>query len=777
MRKPIRGVLAAFTGALLLSTGIAAAGGPSAQAAAPTQAQTQTRTQPQTPTGQQTAGSGAGAKPALGWSSWSFVRRNPTAQTIEAQAKALKDSGLARNGFVYANVDDFWYECPGSQGPNVDGFGRWVTDPAKFPPSGDRNGVQVVADYVHSLGLKFGLYVTPGISQQAVARNTPIQGTSYHAADIATTTTEANYNCGGMVGIDYAKPGAQQFVDSWADQFAGWGIDYLKIDGVGTPDIGDVRAWSQALRQTGRPVHLELSNSLDINNAATWKELSDGWRTGGDIECYCGPNGSSYPLTTWSSLTSRFDQVAAWAPYGGPGGYNDYDSLEIGNGADDGLTPDERRTQMSLWSLAASPLFLGTDLTHLDPADLGMLKNADVLAVDQDGIDARRISADTASQVFAKTEPGGDAVVGLFNTGSAPREVATTAAALGLPGARDYALRDLWSGRTTESAGRIAADVPPHGVALYRVHGSGHPVRDAAPAVSLALDWAPAAGDSTTRTVTETLTDNGAQAVADAELSLTGPNGTEVSTSSATKVRTLRGGGALKAVFTVSVPPSAELFPSSAFQASAAYRYRSAGVTRLAVGDTIIVNHPVAAPYRTYASTTASFSQSGTQLGIRAQGADLYNGINEYGTIYLPGAEHDGSTTTVKIDSQSDTDVWAKAGIMVRNDITGSGTSPGYLALVETPGNGYLLDWDSDGDGHLDSQDSTGAATYPSWLKLVRNGTTYSGYYSTDGSTWNLVGTVTVPTATASQDVGLTATSHAAGTTGEVDFDGFTTTP
>ncbi len=755
MRKPIRGVLAAFTGALLLSTGIAVTSGQTAHA----------------------ENNGVGAKPALGWSSWSFVRRDPTARKIEAQAKALKDSGLAKDGFVYANVDDFWYECPGSQGPNVDRYGRWVTDPAKFPPSGGENGVQVVADYVHSLGLKFGLYVTPGISRQAVAENTAIEGTSYHAADIATKTTEQNYNCGGMVGIDYAKPGAQQFVDSWADQFAGWGVDYLKIDGVGTPDVADVRAWSRALRQTGRPIHLELSNSLDIKNAATWKRLSDGWRTGGDIECYCGPNGSSYPLTTWSSLTSRFDQVADWAPYGGPGGYNDYDSLEIGNGSDDGLTPDERRTQMSLWSLAASPLILGTDLTHLDPADLAMLKNTDVLAIDQDGIDAERISADADSQVFAKTERDGDAVVGLFNTGSAPREVATTAAALGLPAAGDYALRDLWNHRETESAGRIAADVPPHGVVLYRVHAARHAVRGAAPDVSLALDWAPAASDSTTRTVTEVLSDNGSRPVTDAGLTLTGPAGTKITTGSPTRARKIEGGGTLRATYTVTLTPSADLFASSAFRASGTYRYRSHGATRLAVGDTITVNHPVTAPYRTFASTQAEFSQSGTRLGIQAQGADLYNATNEYGAIYLPGAEHDGSTTTVKIDSQADTDVWAKAGIMVRNDITRSGTSPGYLALVETPGNGYLLDWDANGDGQLDSQDSTGTAAYPSWLKLVRDGTTYSGYYSTDDTTWHLVGTVTLPTAAATQDVGLTATSHAPGTTGEVDFDDFTTTP
>jgi alpha galactosidase A-like protein/alpha galactosidase C-like protein/alpha-galactosidase-like protein len=754
MRRSIRGALAAFTGALLLLTALTATGGQPARA----------------------EDNGVSVKPIMGWSSWSFVRSNPTAQTIEAQAKALKDSGLAKEGFVYANVDDFWYECPGSQGPNVDSYGRWVTDPVKFPPRGGENGIQVVADYVHSLGLKFGLYVTPGISQQAVAQNTAIEGTSYHADDIATKTTEQNYNCGGMVGIDYSKPGAQAFTDSWADQFAGWGIDYLKIDGVGTPDVSDVQAWSTALKQTGRPIHLELSNSLDIKNAATWQQLSDGWRTGGDIECYCGPNGSSFPLTSWPSLTSRFDQVAAWAPYGGQAGYNDYDSLEIGNGANDGLTPDERRTQMSLWSLAASPLMLGTDLTHLDPVDLGMLKNTDVLAVDQDGIDATRISADTDSQVFAKTEPDGDAVVGLFNTGSAPREVATTAAALGLPATRDYALDDLWSHQQSESAGRIAADVPAHGVVLYRVHPSRQVVAGA-PDVSLALNWAPATSDSTKRTVTAVLSDNGSRPVTDAGLTLTGPAGAKITTTSAQHVSTLKAGTALRATFSVTLTPSDELFASSAFQGAATYRYRSGAAQQLAAGDTLTVNHPVTAPYSTYSSTTASFSQSGTRLGIRAQGADLYNPVDEYGAVYLPGAEHDGSTTTVKIDSQADTSVWAKAGIMVRNDITKAGASPGYLALVETPGNGYLLDWDSNGDGQLDSQDSAGTATYPSWLKLVRNGTTYSGYYSTDDSTWHLVGTVTVPTAAATQDVGLTATSHAAGTTGEVDFDNFTTTP
>jgi alpha-galactosidase len=168
--------------------------------------------------------------PLMGWSSWSFLRSSPTAAKDEAQASALKSSGLSSHGYDYINQDDFWYQCPGSQGPNVDSNGRWVTDATKFPASGSTNGIQVVANYVHGLGLKFGLYVTPGISDQAVAKNTPILGTSDTASEIADSGSENNYNCGGMQGINYSKPGAQAFINSWADELASWGVDYVKLD-------------------------------------------------------------------------------------------------------------------------------------------------------------------------------------------------------------------------------------------------------------------------------------------------------------------------------------------------------------------------------------------------------------------------------------------------------------------------------------------------------------------------------------------------------------------
>jgi hypothetical protein len=412
---------------------------------------------------------GVGATPAMGWSSWSFVRRNPTAATIEAQAAALVSSGLSSAGYDYVNVDDFWYQCPGSQGPNVDGNGRWVTNATAFPPSSSgENGIAVVAGYVHSLGLKFGLYVTPGISKQAVAKNTPVLGTSYTADQIATTAGENNYNCGGMTGLNYSSPGAQDFIDSWADEFASWGVDYVKLDGVGDSDIGDVEAWSTALAQTGRPIHLELSNSLDIANAPVWAQYSNGWRTGGDIECYC--SSSSYPLTSWSNVQSRFAQTAQWQPYGGPGAFNDYDSIEIGNGTtDDGLTDAEAQSQLSLWAMAASPLILGIDLTHLNSTELGYLKNTAVIAVDQDGIDASRIVSNTNQQVYAKTEQNGDVILGLFNfSGSASQTVTVSLAAAGIRGSATAT--DLWTGAPAGTlSGTYSVSLGPGAVQLLKL--------------------------------------------------------------------------------------------------------------------------------------------------------------------------------------------------------------------------------------------------------------------------------------------------------------------
>jgi hypothetical protein len=723
---------------------------------------------------------GVGLTPALGWSSWSFVRHDPTAATIEAQAKAMVDSGLAAVGYQYVNVDDFWYQCPGSQGPNVDGYGRWVTDPSKFPPSASgENGIAVVADAIHGMGLKFGLYLTPGISDQAVAQNTPIEGTSYTADEIADGTGEANYNCGGMQGIDYSKPGAQQFIDSWADELASWGVDYLKLDGVGTRDVGDVEAWSAALRQTGRPIHLELSNSLAIGSAATWEQYSNGWRTGGDVECYCGSDGSSYPLTDWGNVSSRFDQVAAWQPYGGPGAFNDYDSIEVGNGANDGLTPDERQTQMSLWALGSSPFMLGTDLTHLDPTDLSYLENRAVLAVDQDAIDASRISDSATAQVFAKTEKAGDVIVGLFNTSGQSETVSTTAAALGLnPGT--YRLANLWTGKDTETAGTIAATVPSHGVALYKVTRSGAFLAPPDTVVSLTVPASVQAGS--TFSATATFTDYGALPAIDTRVRLNLPSGWSAVATSPSRFASVASGQSVSVDYRVTAADTASGPPLATETLTAGAQYAwLGGIQSASASAGTTVAAPVQAPYLTYSSATdgpVAYGQNGDRFAIEGAGADLWTDADAYSTIYQPAAVTAGSTVETEVTAQSGMSGYAKAGIIVRNSMTASGTGTEGVILYESPSGGIQLEWDGNSGTSIDSvtpANGTIADTVPVYLRLaVAAGGVYTGSYSLDGTTWTQVGTATVPGQNATQDAGLFMLSHTAGSDGLVDFSGFT---
>jgi ricin-type beta-trefoil lectin protein/alpha galactosidase A-like protein/alpha galactosidase C-like protein len=392
------------------------------------------------PTVTASSDNGLGRTPAMGWSSWSFIRRDPTEAKIKAQADGLRR--LAGHGYVYVNLDDFYMKCD-ANGPVVDGNGRWVADAARFP-----SGMRALGDYIHAQGLKLGVYVTPGIPENAVRQNTPIAGTPYHARDIADTSRNENsYNCGHMYYVDYSKPGAQEYINSFANLFASWGADYLKIDGVGSFDLPDVQAWSKALQQSGRPIVLALSNHLSIDAAASWKQLANSWRTQDDVECYCGtgPDGSGFPLTTWNNVALRFDSVAAWQPYAAPGGWNDLDSLEIGNGDRGGLTLDQRRSQLTLWAMAAAPLLLGTDLTQLDPTDLELLGNDRVIAVDQDGVAATRVIAAGDAQVFSKREPSGDYVVALFNAGSSNSlAVSIKWSTVGFSGSAQVS--DVWSG-------------------------------------------------------------------------------------------------------------------------------------------------------------------------------------------------------------------------------------------------------------------------------------------------------------------------------------------
>jgi alpha-galactosidase len=375
------------------------------------------------------ADNGRALTPPMGWTTWSSLQTNIDEDTIKAIAR-VQAATLKASGYIYVNVDGGWYLNPDAE---VDAFGRWVADRARFP-----SGMAALGDDIHSLGLKFGLYVTPGIPAIAVYLNRPIEATPYRAPDIAITSrTEQTYLGGTMYYIDYSAPGSQEFVNSWANLFASWGVDYLKLDGVGDWNIPDIQAWSTALRQTGRPIHLALSNDLNPALADTWTRYANGWRISPDIEAY---NGVS--LTTWPLVATRFALAPLWLASGRTGGWNDLDSLLAG-GMNTGLTTDERQTMTTLWTLSASPLIVGDDLRTLDPFGTSLLSNPEVIAVNQQGVVAAPLTTGTPQQAWTARQADGSVVVGLFNLGESDAPVGALWSSLGFTGRA--AVRDLWA--------------------------------------------------------------------------------------------------------------------------------------------------------------------------------------------------------------------------------------------------------------------------------------------------------------------------------------------
>ena len=372
-----------------------------------------------------------GDRPFMGWSSWSSIRRKPTEEKIKAAADVMS-AKFKSHGYQYVNLDDYYML---DWRTTVDKYGRWAVDPKKFP-----NGMKALGDYIHSKDLKFGFYVTLGIPKAAVDQNTPIEGTPYHAKDIVDFSKEEkkNFNYEKMYAIDFSKPGAQEFIDSWAKLFASYGIDYLKIDGVRNQDIADVEAWAKALKKTGRPIHVELSNNLDINHIDTWKSLSNGWRTDHDVEAY----GTPY-LASWKKVVRRFDDVAQWEPHAGPGGWNDLDSLNVANGSKDGLTNEEKMSYVSLWAIGASQFVIGNDLTKLDDFGVSLLTNDEIIGVNQSGVAGKRLYKKNGFQVFYQTLPDGSYNIALFNTSSSTQKVSVQWEDIGIKGSAS--VRDLWS--------------------------------------------------------------------------------------------------------------------------------------------------------------------------------------------------------------------------------------------------------------------------------------------------------------------------------------------
>jgi alpha-galactosidase len=380
-----------------------------------------------------------GLTPAMGWNSWNCWGSSVTQDRVQAAADAMASSGLINYGWSYINIDDGWQEYRG--GPYNALQGHY-----NFPD------MQGLVNNIHGLGLKAGIYSTPW-------------------------------------ALSYSRhPGTGTYVTNDAQQWAAWGIDYLKYD-WNPITLSETTPMEQALRNSGRDIIYSLSNNLSISSAAQITPHANSWRITGDMSDH------------WSSMSDKGFNKDSWAPYSSPGHFNDPDMLVVGNvgwGSTQyptHLTPDEQYTHITLWSMLSAPLLLGCDLTRLDNFTLNLLTNNEVLAVDQDPLGQMatcKAGSGTNLRVYVKDMEDGSKAVGLFNLGTSAATITANWSVLGLNESQN--IRDLWRQMDLGAFdSQFSMTVASHGAELLRLSPTDKGLKWTAGENTNSTDWGAAA--------------------------------------------------------------------------------------------------------------------------------------------------------------------------------------------------------------------------------------------------------------------------------------------
>ncbi|XP_039018245.1 alpha-galactosidase-like [Hibiscus syriacus] len=355
---------------------------------------------------------GLGLTPQMGWNSWNHFHCDINETLIKETADAVVSTGLAAVGYTYINLDDCWGEL------NRDSLGNLVPKGSTFP-----SGMKALADYVHSKGLKLGIY-----------------------SDAGTQT------------CSQTMPGSLGHEEQDAKTFASWGVDYLKYDNCENTGASPKERYpkmSKALMESGRPIFFSLCE-WGQEDPATWApSIANSWRTTGDIE------------DNWDSMTGIADQNDQWASYAQPGAWNDPDMLEVGNG---GMTTEEYRCHFSIWALAKAPLLIGCDVTSIDNVTFQLLSNTEVIDVNQDklGVQGKKVKKDGDLEVWAGPLTNNRVAVVLWNRGSSSANITASWSDVGFKPSTAVDARDLWAhswARADED--EISAQVDSHACKMY----------------------------------------------------------------------------------------------------------------------------------------------------------------------------------------------------------------------------------------------------------------------------------------------------------------------
>ncbi|KAK7374093.1 hypothetical protein VNO80_07519 [Phaseolus coccineus] len=356
---------------------------------------------------------GLGKTPPMGWNSWNHFSCQINEKIIRETADALVSTGLSKLGYTYVNIDDCWAEL------NRDATGNLVAKKSTFP-----SGIKALADYVHSKGLKLGIYSDAGYL--TCSKQMP-----------------------GSLGHEFQD----------AKTFASWGIDYLKYDNCNNDESKPTDRYpvmTRALSMAGRPIFFSLCEWGDLHPALWGAKVGNSWRTTNDI------------TDSWESMISRADMNEVYAEYARPGGWNDPDMLEVGNG---GMKKNEYIVHFSLWALSKAPLLLGCDVRNMTKETVEIVTNKEVIAVNQDslGVQGKKVRMEGDIEIWAGPLSRYRVAVILLNRG--PWNISITANwdDIGIPSKSVVQARDLWEHKTLVERfqEKLTAQVDPHACKMY----------------------------------------------------------------------------------------------------------------------------------------------------------------------------------------------------------------------------------------------------------------------------------------------------------------------
>ena len=597
--------------------------------------------------------------PPMGWNSWNAFALNINSKIVMAVADSMVSKGLAAAGYQYIVIDDGW-QIGRDQNGNI------IANPERFP-----KGIKYVADYVHSRGLKFGIYTCCGTK-----------------------------TCGGY-------PGSYGYESIDAQTYADWGVDYIKEDWCYTDGLDtqtQYKIMSDAIKATGRKMLLSLCE-WGISSPWKWgKGIGSMWRTTSDIQdCFdCVRNWGGMG---WAKI---IDLNANLAPYAGPGHWNDPDMLEVGNSA---LTPVECRSHFSMWCMLAAPLIAGNNIATMNDTIRDILTAPELIAIDQDPLGAQgtRLRDDNGLQVWQKPLADGSVAVALLNLTIAPAPMKVSLVEIGFRKGVSSSVRDLWNRKGLEPiTDSFSTVVEPHGVVVVKIKGEKAPVsvlsfEQTSLAVQqgnhkvILLNIVPS-----TTPVTVTSSDPEV-----ASVSLAGVNMYTIAAlrEGSCSIRAVTNDGNNTASSTINVVPST--IPSPWW-------------------------------FNDINDDRASVMFDDGVFSIEAGGLDIWGTNDRFG--FLNRSAHGDSYITARIISQTNSDPWAKSGLMFR--ATTDANSP-FVMVCITPGNGVSLQWRDTVGGTCDKK-NIGPAKLPYYFKLTKQGATFTASISADGSEWSSVGDVTV---------------------------------